>query len=345
MKRLIIFGLAKYLGFFAVSRWLTRRGLRILGYHGIWLGEGHYGNRLFMSKKKFVERMQALARSCYPVLSLSEAIEKLSDGTLPAYATVITIDDGWHGTYRYMIPALLTAGLPATVYITTYYAEKQTPVFGPAIHYMLHCANVQRLDLSELDDKLIGIFELHNPEQREHTANRIVDYGNEYLNDQERQQLCSSLGALLGIDYQEIIQQRLFGIMSFDEIHDAARSGFDIQLHTHRHRITEKGQDCIEQEISDNRRCLESLTNQPLIHFCYPSGVYQQNDWYTLKKLGIVSATTTEPSLNFAPAQQFALSRILDGEEMHWLELEAELSGFVDLLRRCKCAFVTSMFM
>ena len=63
-----IFHLAKYTGLFALCRRITARNLRILAYHGIWLGQGHYGNYLFMSAGKFAARMQKIQALGYPVL-------------------------------------------------------------------------------------------------------------------------------------------------------------------------------------------------------------------------------------------------------------------------------------
>ena len=76
--KIVVFRLAKAFGLFALSRWLTRRGLRILCYHGIWLGEGHYGNFLFMSPEVFAGRMAFLSHAGHPVLSLEEAAARLN---------------------------------------------------------------------------------------------------------------------------------------------------------------------------------------------------------------------------------------------------------------------------
>ncbi|MBM3585043.1 MAG: hypothetical protein FJX36_11660 [Alphaproteobacteria bacterium] len=104
--KLALLRAAKAVGLFGLSRLLTRRSLRILCYHGVWLGEGTFGNYLFMRPETFRARMRLLASLGYPVLGLDEAVERLAAGTLPACATVITIDDGWYGTYRHMVDAL-----------------------------------------------------------------------------------------------------------------------------------------------------------------------------------------------------------------------------------------------
>ena len=92
--KIVVFRLAKALGLFALSRWLTRRGLRILCYHGIWLGEGHYGNFLFMSPEVFAGRMAFLT----PAGDLTGIYEKALWPQLEALgiASATTIEQGFN---------------------------------------------------------------------------------------------------------------------------------------------------------------------------------------------------------------------------------------------------------
>jgi len=130
MKR-AIFRIAKALGLFALARQLTRRQLRILGYHGASIRDEHdFSPGTFMSATTFEGRLDLLEAGGYPVLPLEEAVARLKAGTLPPAATVITIDDGWYGTYKHMIPALKARTLPATLYVSTYYVENLQHVPG-----------------------------------------------------------------------------------------------------------------------------------------------------------------------------------------------------------------------
>src|SRR3546814_18794079 len=81
-----------------------------------------------MSKATFAARMDFLARRGYPVNALDAAVTALPRGDWPRRATVVTIDDGWFGTYRQMAPVLAARGFPAVLYVARYYLENQTPV-------------------------------------------------------------------------------------------------------------------------------------------------------------------------------------------------------------------------
>lgn len=332
--KIVLFHLAKALGLFALSRWLTRRGLRILCYHGIWLGDGHFGNFLFMSPDKFAARMAFLAGAGYPMLTLEDAVAGLRDGSLPPGATAITIDDGWHGTHRHMLPALEAHGLPATIYVTTYFVQRQYPVFDLVVGYLLDRAGAQKLDLQTLDIPGGGRFALVHPDQRRKAADAILLHGRERLNGAGRQAFGARLGSILGLDYDALVREKVFHLMSFAEIADAVERGHDIQLHTHRHRLPLDDSAAVEREIEENRALLEPIAKKPLRHFCYPSGIYVKQLWPRLEALNIASATTIEQGLNFPGTPLLGLKRLLDGQEVHQIELEAELSGFVELTRR-----------
>ena len=332
--KIVVFRLAKALGLFALSRWLTRRGLRILCYHGIWLGEGHYGNFLFMSPEVFAGRMAFLTRAGYPVLSLEEAVAGLKSRSLPPGATAITIDDGWHGSYRHMLPVLEAHGLPATIYVTTYFAQRQYPVFDLVVRYLLDRAEVEELDLAALGVPGGGRVALGSADARATAGEAIMAHGRGQLDGAGRHAFGARLAAALGLSYDALVEQKIFHLMSFAEIADAVRRGHDIQLHSHRHRIPLDDPAGLAQEISENRALLEAITQKPLQHFCYPTGIYEKALWPQLEALGIASATTIEQGLNFAGAPPLGLKRLLDGQEVQLIEFEAELCGLVELGRR-----------
>ena len=129
---------SKWLGLFSLARHFTRRGLRVLCYHGFSLQDEHvWRPNLFITVKIFERRLQYLRDNSYTVLSLKEAMQALDAGTLPEGATVITIDDGFYSAYAIACGALAAKEFPATLYLTTYYHEKGTPIFRLAVSYLL----------------------------------------------------------------------------------------------------------------------------------------------------------------------------------------------------------------
>src|SRR4051794_19496457 len=139
--------LASSAGLGAVARRATRRQLRILCYHGLWVTPGYqFGDCTFIAPEQFEARMARLKRSGLPVLPLGEAVERLADGTLPDAAVAITIDDGWVSTFAHMLPVLEAHGLPATLYATTWYAGRDLPVVNVAVDYLRQAAGRRDVD-------------------------------------------------------------------------------------------------------------------------------------------------------------------------------------------------------
>jgi peptidoglycan/xylan/chitin deacetylase (PgdA/CDA1 family) len=336
--RLGLLWVARTLGGFALSRWLTRKALRILCYHGIWLGEAHFSNFLFMSAAKFKRRTELIKKWKFPVISLDQALRGIEDGTLRNCATVITVDDGWFGTAKVMVPEFIAQQLPATIYSTSYYAEKQLPVFDVALDYILSRSTTRSLDLRTISNELSGEYQLAQSSEREALADRLSEYASQF-NGATCFELLQRLSAALEMDLQFLIDNRVFHLMSLDEIKHAADQGIDIQLHTHRHRFPVDDVTGIRQEIEDNRKSLSAVTTKPLKHFCYPSGVWNDAAFPALRQLGIASAVTTEQGLNFGGTSPLRLRRISDGEYVHELEFEAELSGFAEVMRAIKGSF------
>lgn len=298
---------------FKLAAKLTANRLRILCYHGISQEREHrLSPGTFMTPDTFRARMAFLKKWRANVLSLDEGLRRLREGTLPPRAVVITIDDGFYSSYAHMLPVLEEHGFPATFYLSTYYMEKQTFVFNLMIPYILQEASAQG-DGQPMD------------------ARQIVDQGVSNLDALGREDLCFSTAKRCGYDADNAKSQRIMTFMTSSEAADMHARGFDVQLHTHRHRFPLDDRRTAEQEIKDNVQILADLGMPSRRHFCYPSGVHAtwQAEW--LSGLGMESAVTTDFGLATKQDSAFAIPRMCDSEAMSLLEFEAAVSGFSDL--------------
>lgn len=326
--------LARATGLFALSRWLTRNELRILCYHGIWIGPApHYGDCLFMAPSTFSARMKLIADLGYRVLPLDEAVRRHAAGKSSARDIVITIDDAWLGTYRHMVPVLEQHAYPATLYVTTYYTLAQRPVLNVMLAYLV----------SRATHKIAWDVLLPDHDQtadRDSLVRQLVTAVEALPTLDERHDAVRRIGQQLGVDVGELESRGTFMLMSPEQIRDAAQRGIDIQLHTHTHRMHGHDPAQVAAEIELNRRHLAQILGVDggtFRHFCYPSGEYHPRVFDALRRCGVQSTTTTEFGLNPPGTEPQALRRILDCQSFSELELEARLSGFwslVSALRR-----------
>lgn len=326
--------LARRCGLFALSRLLTRKHLRILCYHGIWIGPPpHYGDCLFMDAGTFAARMQLIRQLGYRVISLDEAVARHRRGESCARDIVITIDDAWLGTYRYMLPVLERYQYPSTLYVTTYYTLAQRPVLNVMLGYFVARTKVA----VPWEELLPGC----DPSQgSEVLLGKLVESVETLPHLEGRHDVVRTIGKRLGFDVDDLETRGTFMLMTPEQVREAEQKGFDVQLHTHTHRMHGFNSEHVAEEIVKNREYLSEITGRDtrdLMHFCYPSGEYDDRLFATLENEGLVSATTTEFGLNPPGTHALALRRILDCQSMSELELEAKLSGFwslKNLLRR-----------
>jgi peptidoglycan/xylan/chitin deacetylase (PgdA/CDA1 family) len=329
--RLVVYRIARTLGFFSLARWLTRGKLRILAYHGFELhDESRFAPSMFMRPDTFAARLDLLRRN-YPVLPLGDAVKRLENGTLPPCAVAITIDDGFHSTAAIAAPLLAAAGLPATVYVTSWYVERDVPVFRLAIQYCFWKTRSKSLELAKLCPGVDGVASLASEGEKFDVLWELINYGELHLDEAGRSALLQATAAELGVDLDPLLSRRFLHLMTRDEVRttDAA---IDVQLHTHRHRFPHDLFK-IHGEIEDNRRALAPLVTRPLVHLCYPSGFWSESLFPALEAAGIETATTCEGGFNDRGVHRYALRRFFDGEQLGTLEFEAELSGFSALLR------------
>jgi peptidoglycan/xylan/chitin deacetylase (PgdA/CDA1 family) len=316
-----------FLGLFRAARHLTRGGIRIICYHGFALADEHnYRSRLFIKGDLFRRRLHYLRNHGYPILSLDEALHRLSAGCLPPCATVITMDDGWRGTYTVALPIIKEFKIPVTVYVATYYVENPIPVYTVTVSYLFWICSKVRVDLP----RDLGTFDLAS--QAAEAEQAAQQFGGP-LWPADRLEFMRELARALDVPFDDIEDRRLFRVMNEQQLSELAAAGVDIQLHSHNHDWPLDDRRTVESEIIENRRFLARVVHHPLEHFCYPSGVHglHQGEW--LAALGVKSATTIEPGLNFADTPRFALRRVVDGAPVSDIEFAAEMTGFMELVR------------
>lgn len=324
---------AKASGLFMASRAATDGMLRILCYHGFETDdECQFRPGLFIKPSTFDDRMELLARR-YRVLPLAEGLARLQEETLPRNAVCITVDDGFHSTKNAITDSCVTRGLPVTVYVTTYYMDRQSPVFRLAVQYMFWRTKVHAADLSELVGSELR-WQRHS-ENEDRSMWQLIAHGESLESQEKRDELCEKLGAILQVSYNEICESRKFNILAPEHVRALSDIGVDIQLHTHRHRFPEDPAAAMK-EIADNRQSLEAVVEGPLNHFCYPSGIWSPRHIPVLRDAKITSAAVCRPGLNGAYANPFALGRFADSDLVQKLWFEGELCGFLEACRRLR---------
>jgi hypothetical protein len=319
----------KLFGLFHIARYLTRDGLRIICYHGFAVAEEHkFRSRLFIRKELFLRRIAHLRRKRFPILPLSAALEALDRDRLPSCATVITMDDAWQGVYSVALPVIRELRIPVTLYVPTYYIEHRMPVFTVTLSYLFWLTKARSVTLPAG----LGTFRLETEAEAEEAEALAQELGSS-LAPGDRLKFLKETAEALAVPFDEIEKQQLFQVVDECQLRQLADAGVDIQLHSHRHEWPLDDKEEVEREIVENRKILQRTVSHALDHFCYPSGVHApyQGEW--LAALGVRSATTIKAGLNYVDTPRFMLHRLVDGHPVSDIEFEAEVTGFMDIVR------------
>ena len=315
------------------SAWRSRR-LLILAYHGLSLGDEHlWSPELYLPPEALRARFELMRDGGYRVLPLREAVERLQTGTLPPRAVAITFDDGMQDFLAAGVPLLREFGFPATVYVTTYYAEKQVPIFKISCQYMLWVGRDRTIRGDALT--LAGNeLQLRTAGQRK-AALAAIEQRLFKLDGGVGEEMATlrRLAERVGLDFDRFLAERRLQVMSPDEIRSLPSDLVEVQLHTHRHRVPLRAQS-FAQEIEENRRALASWRPaERLDGFCYPSGVTDPRFLPWLRALDIQTGLTCETGIAAATTEPLLLPRLVDTTVLTRLEFEAWLTGVGSLLQ------------
>lgn len=322
----LIFRLSKMLGLFYLARKLTADKTRILCYHGISVDdEHHFRPGLFMQRATFARRMQLLKKWDFTSINLDDYVAQREQGKVQKNALIITIDDGWQAILDGMWPQIKAQQFQATLYLSSYFIQHRRPVFKVAVFYLFWKHN-----------KLFKLAQdscLEQQRGQELNAKELLERVKQLGSDYE-QPVLEELCTYFGESIEAWQQSGKFMFLSPEQVTALHKQGLAIELHTHKHRFSEVGSDEARQELERNHQAIVEMTNQQPKHFCYPRGEFREEQLKVLSDMGVQSATTTENELCSAKHHIYKLPRIMDNDNISELEFEAEISGFMTLLRR-----------
>jgi peptidoglycan/xylan/chitin deacetylase (PgdA/CDA1 family) len=325
--------LLRAIGIFALARYVTRRQLRILCYHGFSIGAEHeIDPTMFMRARTFEARLRILRRRRIPVITLDEAVRRLPQGSISNAETVITLDDGWASNLTVGAPLLEKYGYPACIYLSTEHLEAGTEVFNVTLYHLIRRSPLQALRLAGLHPQLDGTYDIRTDPKA--ATVELIRKAERAFPLAQRQRLLRPIAGALAVDIDELLRDGRLQLLSRAQVQEAFRRGLDIQLHTHTHRLPDSGFEEMAAEVRDNRRMIQDITGVEPRHFCYPSGEHSRQHPEWLRRLGIASATTCNPGLNSAATPVMLLNRFLDNDAMSDIVFEAKICGVRALAER-----------
>ncbi len=292
--------------------------------------EHHRFKNLFISPQTFRKRLEFLNRH-YKIIRLEEAVRQLTTGRVEPYQAVLTFDDGYYNFLSVAAPILEEYQIPATVYVVSYYLEKQKP-----FHSLLIRDIILRSELDVLSENIPGIpapVPLRSAKDKERLVRLALKQLFEYPFDSpKRDEFAGVLAEKLQVDIDTILKKRYWHSITGEEAKQLSQKGYSIELHGHSHHNVVEHPKILREEVKNCKDIVDKATQKDARFFCYPSGLWKKEAWKVLNELGIQCAVTTRNGPNFSATPLFALRRYLDGEYQHQLEFEFLMSNLRWLL-------------
>ena len=284
-----------------VFRYVNRNGVRVLMYHR------------FPADTKALQWQCDHIRQHYRPISLELFAESLQSGKpLPTNALVITVDDGYRDFLLYGYPVFREFELPTMVYLVSDFVDGTIWLWWNQIEYAFQQTQRKAVSL-KVADSPPSDFSFETAEQR-FTVARSIAESLTTVDNSERLRLLKLIPQWLEVEIPTSPPEQ-WAALSWEEVRKLAQDGVDFGAHTKTHPILSRIKDHAvqQEEIESSKIRVEQELGRPVRHFCYPNGSRSDFDDQTLdiiRRLGFLSAATTERGLNFPGSELHLIRRL-----------------------------------
>ena len=319
-------------------RWLNRRKLLIVCYHGVRADDAAESHWLLLPRKQLAEQLGYLARH-YRCVPVDEALAALRAGALSGPTACVTFDDGYATNRTMALPILESLRVPATIYLTTGLIGTDHRLWTTTLELAILRASKRELDLSALGE---GVVPLAGATERRHAATRAVD-ALKLLALHERRAILDRIHAELRADGTD--DSNAFALMGWQDAQAMLQTGLiTFGGHTVNHDILSRVDDArVIAEVEGSMHTVKVMLGETTRTFAFPNGReidFDARAVAAVQRAGGVAAMSTREGLNGSDEDFFALRRVVVGPEMTLDAFRLQTAGVVvamkSLLRRIR---------
>ncbi len=262
-----------------------RARLSILIYHRV-LQDPDPLLKIERSYESFNTQISYLSRH-FNVLPLSEAVQRLRNGTLPARAACITFDDGYADNAEVALPILQKYGVSATFFIATGFINGGI-MWNDRLIELIRRTKEDTLDLTRIG---MGTHAINTLSQRHHLLlNLIKEF--KHLPFETRQSKLEKMQEIIPITLPDNL------MMTTEQIRKLHSAGMEIGAHTVEHPIlTRVENNKAYSEMINSKKMLEDIIGDSVRLFSYPNGKpdqdYSSDHIAMAKEIGFEAAVST----------------------------------------------------
>ncbi len=305
------------------------RGVILTLHHVRPQGAGGFRpNGLLEITPDFLDRTLGLIRAeGYDLVSLDEALQRLSAPRAGRFFVALTFDDGYRDNVEHAWPVLAKHAAPWTLFVTPGFADRTARLWWLELEEALRALPALSLALPD------GPFTARTDSDTDkHRAFEALYWRLRKQPEAILLSAISELTAQAGIDPAALVERECLPWETLRAL--AGAPGVTIGAHTLTHPMLAKHDEAFAcAEITDSRTRLEAQLGLPIRHFAYPVGDPTSagpREFTLAKAAGFASAVTTRPGHLFAEHADHlhALPRVsLNGLHQSEAAVKALLSG------------------
>jgi peptidoglycan/xylan/chitin deacetylase (PgdA/CDA1 family) len=259
----------------------------------------------------FATQIEVLAERYRPV-SMAEVLEALPDPRrLPPRAVLVTFDDAYADFAEHAWPVLVSASVPATMFVPTAFPGQ------PAMRFWWDRLwdALRTTALPEVPDSPCGHLPLGNPKERGAAMRALRGW----LKGRPHGLAMSGVDRLVEALLPDGEPGRGPSVLGWDDLRRLAGAGLTLAPHTRTHALLDRvpAETAIE-EIAGSREDLEREVGPVPAVLAYPSGAHDGEAVEAARWAGMVLAVTTERGGNdMRRADPLRIRRINVGGRAH----------------------------
>ncbi len=293
---------------------LNKDSFVIFLFHGV-IKNSKYEIRNYNNKHMkydlFAECIKVLKNNGKP-FSMNDLLNPdLDKKKLPPKSFAVTFDDGFENNLSIAAPILYDFNIPATIYVTTEFVEKNAMSWIDRIEFVLENTSSKTIYAHWLDKKI----DIKNNQTKIKFLNSVRNFvknspdcnPNTFADD-----LCEKNGYPDILSSDDPIDKK----MSWAQVSQANKSDLlTIGGHSHTHSILSYLSSAqLNYEIDTSLELLDKKADVQSLHYSYPEGLehcYSDNVINELKKRGVRCCPTAISGTNNALDDLFYLKRIM----------------------------------
>jgi len=305
-------------------------------YHGVIDDFSEFHAWTLLPDSNFEEQLRFL-KTHFHVISMDEAAS-LSE---PAFdyrpKAIITFDDGMRNNLSIALPILERYEVPATIYVSTGAIQTGQPFWWDRIIQAVESFKNEKIDLRDFG---LGFYFFDSgllPHLYWNEIQRLLE-NVKGLRSSKREDVVAKI--LKRLNCQDKPINPTFAPLKVEELIELASSPLIcIGSHTHYHSIlTQQMPSDAEESIKKSLVLLRDWIQQPIHHFSFPNGDYNQTVLSIVKKLGMKTAVTTKNGRWTYKTDLLQIPRIGIGSYDNIEVFKANILGPAGLFKRIKAS-------